>query len=205
MWSWLRGWKSRHEVRTIARRLDWLFTYHLKPDGTPYTYTEIESIIARQSRRRVDAATMERLRHGQIKEPDLIDLRVLVHAFGIVSPYLLFDDDNYTDQDLEKASQAAPRGDEPMRQLAERSDAAVRDRLESFVEQGLIDPPANLELLRMGLGVVDRRLLYEPDTVSDEELLVLARRGDEFSDMMRGILGAILKVEQESDKDPKSE
>lgn len=196
MRNWIRRWQWRHAVKTIAKRLDWLFTHHLKADGTPYTYAEIEAIIGKQSRRRVDAATIEQLRRGQIKEPDWFDLKDISEAFGILNHYLLFDDDRYTDHDLEEASRAAPRGENPLEQLRVRASVSVRARLDSFVEQGLIPPLDNLDLLHAGLCVVDRRLNLSPDAVTDEELLALARRGDEYSSMMRGVLDALVESEQ---------
>ena len=193
MRRWIRAWWRRHEVKTIARRLDWLFIHHLKADGTTYTYAEIEAIMAKQSTYRLDAATIERLRYGQIKEPSWLDLRTLGQAFGLTDPGFLCDDQQYTDHDLELASQAAPRGDDPMQQLSEQSAASMRGRLESFIEQGLMERPNNLDLMCMGLGLVDRRLIQEANTVTDEELLALAsHRGDELAGMMRMMLEAVV-------------
>ena len=113
------------EVEAIAQRLDWLFENHRKDNGERYTYRDIEAITAEQGYK-VDAATIGRLRNGQMQHPGLIKIRAISRAFGLEDPRLLYDP-TFTVEDVQRAATLALLENPDVHEIAFRAATVLTD------------------------------------------------------------------------------
>ena len=123
------------EVKTLAERLDWLLENSMKPDGTPFTYRELGALTEKEGYR-VDAATIGRLRHGQIQHPSLLAVRALARVFGLSDPRLMYDDE-FSEAELERDAHSELLSDPAVQEIAFRSAADLNEGQRAVVLQML--------------------------------------------------------------------
>ncbi len=116
---------------TLAERVDWLFRTFTKPDGTEYTYQEVEEGTQRLGHR-ITATGVWKIRHGETVNPGYLALRSLARFFSV--PVDVFYEDELSEEQLRRYQLAASLQNPNVEQIALRAS-----RLHEDVQQTLLD------------------------------------------------------------------
>lgn len=79
------------DIEVLAERVNWLMEKCLKPDGSTYSYREVEEGTEQQGHR-VDSATLWRIRNAKTNNPGYLTIEALARFFGIDDPATLWND-----------------------------------------------------------------------------------------------------------------
>lgn len=120
----------------FAQRLDRLFRTHVKPDGSEYSYEEVQNGTGKA----VTAAYIWRLRTGRATNPGLGVIMAISHFFGIDPGYFVHDDSAEARKMVESHANvdlAARLGDDAVKNIALRAselDEAGKQALLSMID-----------------------------------------------------------------------
>jgi transcriptional regulator with XRE-family HTH domain len=132
------------EQRTLAQKLDHLFTtVHPKNRG-PYSYEEVASGIERSGGPTISASYIWTLRTGKKDNPTMKHLEALAGFFG-VSPAYFFNDES-SERIAAELSLLASMRDNQVRDVALRASGLSAETLETI--KGFIERARTLEGLR---------------------------------------------------------
>ncbi|MFD5030243.1 helix-turn-helix domain-containing protein [Streptomyces sp. NPDC058405] len=139
------------EQRTLAQKLDHLFTtVHPKSRG-PYSYEEVASGIERAGGPTISASYIWSLRTGKKDNPTMKHLEALAGFFG-VSPSYFFSEES-SERITAELSLLASMRDNQVRSVALRASGLSAETLETI--QGFIERARELEGLNKGSGPGD--------------------------------------------------
>ncbi|HCA84134.1 MAG TPA: Secondary metabolite protein [Streptomyces sp.] len=129
--------------RTLAEKLDHLFSTVHPPSRGPFTPAEVAEAIAEADSdgRGLSASAIQQLRNGSKKNPTMNTLRALAAFFG-VPPAYFFDDEVAAHTDAEIGILAA-MGDAGVRQVALRAKGLSTESLQ--ILNSVIDQARRLD------------------------------------------------------------
>ncbi|WP_019546687.1 helix-turn-helix domain-containing protein [Streptomyces sulphureus] len=127
--------------RTLAEKVDHLFTSIHPKDRGPYSYKEVEAGIQKQGGPPMSSSYIWQLRTGKRDNPTMRHLEALAAFFGI-SPAYFFDDEAAARIDAELSMLTSMR-DSQVRTVAMRANGLSPETLETI--QGFIERARDLE------------------------------------------------------------